>query len=66
MQGSDGFQRFAVAGLERVGIEADDAELAVMEVADSLYGPSIDSLLAADLDEVEPEPRIDLSRPPSR
>jgi hypothetical protein len=64
MQGSDGFQRFASAGLERLGIEAEDAELAVMGVVDSIYRPHIDSLLDADLDAVEPEPRIDLSRRP--
>jgi hypothetical protein len=64
MQGSDGFQRFAIAGMERLGIVADEAELAVMEVVDTIYRPRIDSLLEADLDAVEPEPRIDLSGPP--
>ena len=52
MQGGDGFQTFA------------RAELAVIEAADSLYRPHLDALLAADLDEVEPEPGIDPSRPP--
>ena len=64
MQGGDGFQTFARAGLERLGIEVDDVELAVIEAADSLYRPHLDALLAADLDEVEPEPGIDPSRPP--
>jgi hypothetical protein len=64
MQGSDGFQRFVGGGFELLGIEADEAELAVIEVAGSIYQPRIDALLEADLDDVEPEPHIDLSRPP--
>jgi hypothetical protein len=64
MQGSDGFERFAAGGFELLGIEPDEAELRVMQVADSIYRPHIDALLRADLDGVEPEPEIDLSRPP--
>jgi hypothetical protein len=64
MQGSDGFQRFARAGMERLGLDAEEAELAVMEVVDSIYRPHIEALLAADLDRVAPEPGIDLSRRP--
>jgi hypothetical protein len=64
MEGSDGFHSFAIAGMERLGIEVDEAELAVMGVVDSVYRPHIDSLLEADLDALEPEPRIDLSGPP--
>jgi hypothetical protein len=64
MQGGDGFQTFAKTGLARLGIEVDDVELAVIEAADSLYRPHLDALLAADLDDVEPEPEIDLSEPP--
>ena len=64
MQGGDGFQTFVETGLERLGIEVDDVELAVIEAADSLYRPHLDALLAADVDDVEPEPEIDLSEPP--
>jgi hypothetical protein len=64
MQGGDGFQTFVKTGLERLGIEVDDVELAVIEAADSLYRPHLDALLAADVDDVEPEPEIDLSEPP--
>jgi hypothetical protein len=64
MQGSDGFQRFAAGGFELLGIEPDEMELRVMQVADSVYRTHIDALLRADLDGVEPEPDIDLSRPP--
>jgi hypothetical protein len=56
--------RFADGGFELLGIVVDDVELRVIEIADSIYGPSIQALLEADLDEVVPEPRIDLSRPP--
>lgn len=64
MEGSDRFGAFVRAGLERLGVEADDVELAVIEAADSLYRRHVDALLDADLDAVEPEPWIDLSRPP--
>jgi len=64
MQGSDPFARFASAGLETLGIEADEAELTVIGVADGLYRPHIEALLAADLDGVEPETSIDLGSAP--
>ena len=64
MRGGDGFKQFAGSGLERLGVEVDDVELAVMEAADSLYRPRLDALLEADLDDVDPEPGIDLARPP--
>jgi hypothetical protein len=64
MQGKDGFSRFVGGGFELLGIEADETELAVIEVAGAIYQPHIDALLDADLGEVEPEPRIDLSRSP--
>jgi hypothetical protein len=65
MQGSDGFQRFAGAGLELLGIDADEIELAVMEAASTLYRPNLDALLEADLDDIEPEVHIDPSGRPS-
>jgi hypothetical protein len=64
MQGTDPFERFAVSGLEMLGIEADEAELAVIGVADGIYRRHIEALLAANLDGVEPEPRIDLGSAP--
>jgi hypothetical protein len=56
--------RFARAGLELVGLEADEAELAVIEAADALYRPLTDALIEAELDGVEPEPDADMSHPP--
>jgi hypothetical protein len=66
MEGSDAFERFARAGLDRLGIEPSEEELAVMRVADSVYGPHTEALIEADLSGVEPEPEIDLSRPPKQ
>ena len=61
---ADAAQRFVRAGLERFELEADEAEIAVMEAADRLYRPVIERLLEAELDGVDPEPGADMSRPP--
>ena len=58
-------ERFVRAGLELLGLEADETELAVIEAADRLYRPVIESLLEAELDEVDPEPGADMSRAPA-
>ena len=57
-------RRFVVAGLAQLELKADEAELAVIEVADALYRPLIDALLIAELDGVEPEPGADMSQGP--
>jgi len=64
MQGKDGFDRFAAGGLELLGLEADEAERAVMGAVDAIYRPHVEALLEADLDDIVPEPRIDLSKSP--
>jgi hypothetical protein len=64
MQGKDGFDRFAAGGLELLGLEADEAERAVMAAVDAIYRPHVEALLEADLDDIVPEPRIDLSKRP--
>ena len=48
-----------------LGYDVDESELAVMRVADGVYGPQLQALIAADLRDVWTEPDIDLSRPPS-
>jgi hypothetical protein len=65
--GGDGgaAQRFVHAGLELLDLEADEAEIAVIEAAESLYRPVIESLLEAELDGVDPEPGADMSRAPA-
>ena len=55
---------FVSAGLDRLELEAGDAELAVIEAVDALYRPLTESLIGAELDGVEPEPGTDMSRPP--
>lgn len=56
--------RFVSAGLDLVGLETGDDEMAVIEVVDAIYRPLVDALIEVELDEVEPEPAGDLSRAP--
>ena len=58
-------QRFVRAGLELLDLEADEAEIAVIEVVDGHYRPVIERLLEDELDGIEPEPGTDMSRPPA-
>ena len=58
-------ERFVRAGLELLELEADEIEIAVIEAADRLYRPVIDSLLEAELDGVDPEPGADMSQAPA-
>jgi hypothetical protein len=53
------------AGLELLGYDVDESELAVMRVADGVYGPQLDALRTADLRDVWTEPDMDPSRAPS-
>ena len=62
---ADAVGRFARAGLELLDLEADEAEIAVIEAADRLYRPVIEHLLQAEFDGVHPEPGADMSRPPA-
>jgi hypothetical protein len=43
----------------------DETELAVMRVADGVYGPQLQALVDADLSAVWAEPDLDPSRAPS-
>ena len=65
MEGSDSFEGFVPAGLASLGIEADEAELAVMRAAHEVYWPAFAALLATDLGAVPPEDAPDLSRAPA-
>lgn len=58
------FQRYVGGGLELFGIEAEETERGVMEGVFSVYRPLLEALLAADLEAVEPERPLDLSRAP--
>ena len=61
----DAFERHVRAGLELLGYEVDESELAVMRVADGVYGPQLRALVEADLRDVWAEPDLDPSRGPS-
>jgi hypothetical protein len=61
----EGFDTFARAALARMGVEVDDVDLAVMRVAEAVYGPDRDALMAADLSGIAREHDFDPSRPPS-
>jgi hypothetical protein len=66
MEGASAFQSYLVGALETFGIATDEAERAVMMGVWSIYEPGMDLLRDADLDGVEPEMQLDLSKPPSR
>jgi hypothetical protein len=65
MDAGDQFDTLARLTLGRYGIPVDDVDLAVMRVAERVYGPGRDALLAADLSDVAPEHDFDPSRAPS-
>jgi hypothetical protein len=60
------FEEFVRSGLAQYGVEVDEVELRVIRVAEQVYGPPRDALLAADLSEIEPELALDPSRTPDR
>jgi hypothetical protein len=55
---------FIDSGLASLGIEADEAERAVIGAAHELFWPQISALISVDLSEVEPERDLDLSAAP--
>ena len=57
-------EAFLTAGLETLGIEFDETEMAVMAVTHDLYWPPIAEFLEVDLSGVEPELNADMSRAP--
>ncbi len=64
MPGED-FQEYARVALARAGIQVDAVDLAVMSIAEAVYGPERDALLAADLSQVPYEHDFDPSRAPT-
>ena len=66
MEASDAFRSYLQSALDLIGIEADETERMVMAGIWSQYEPGMEQLRDADLDEVEPELRPDLSQPPPR
>lgn len=66
MDSGAAFAEYVDKALGLLGIEADETERMVMAGVWSLYEPAMDQLRDADLDDVEPEIRPDLSAAPPR
>jgi hypothetical protein len=60
----DAGRRYAVAGLEVLGVSAADDEMAVIGAVDAIYGPALQALMAEGFDDVPHEPGADMSKPP--
>jgi hypothetical protein len=65
MDPDEQFDTFVRLTLGRYGIPVDDVDLAVIRVAERVYGPGRDALLAADLSDVAPEHDLDPARAPN-
>jgi hypothetical protein len=61
----DTFEQHVRAGLELLGYDVDESELAIMRVADGVYGQQLRALIDADLRSVPVEPDLDPGRAPS-
>ena len=65
MQDPAQFDTFVRAGLAQFGVEVDEVELHIIRVAEQMYGPQRDALMAADLSDVAREAVLDPARPPA-
>lgn len=63
---ADTFDTYVIGGLDAMGLDADEVDLAVMAAAHNLWWPAIEELLSIDFDAVEPEQPLDLSRAPGK
>jgi hypothetical protein len=61
----DQFATFVRAALARAGVKTTETDLAVIRVADSVYGPDREALMSADLSAAPLEHDLDPSRPPT-
>jgi hypothetical protein len=61
----DQFAAFVRTALARAGVEMDETDLAVIGVAEVVYGPDREALMSADLSGTPLEHDLDPSRPPS-
>lgn len=61
----DEFQSFARAAFARIGVEVDEVDLAIMSVAEGVYGPDREALMTADLSDIPREHDLDPSRSPT-
>ena len=60
----DAFEQFVRSGLELNGVAVDETDVAIMRVADAVYGTRVRALLGEDLHEVKPELDFDPAREP--
>jgi hypothetical protein len=60
----DALEGFLRGGLEREGVPVTDDELQLMRVVDTVYGPALRALMAANLDHEDAELGLDPARPP--
>jgi hypothetical protein len=61
----DAFEQYVRAGMELAGETVDDTDIAIMRVAEQVYGSQVRELMGEDLREVKPELDFDPSRAPS-
>ena len=61
----DAFEQFVRAGMELAEQDVDDTDIAIMRVAEAVYGSQVRELLDEDLREVKPELAFDPSRAPA-
>jgi hypothetical protein len=61
----DAFEQFARAGLEWMGLSADDTDIEIMRYIDAIFGPELRALMALDMNGIWPELDFDPSRAPT-
>lgn len=61
----DAFEQFVRAGMELAEQDVDETDIAVMRVAEAVYGSQVRALLNEDLRDVKPELDFDPSRAPT-
>ncbi|MEA2473673.1 MAG: hypothetical protein QOE06_1588 [Thermoleophilaceae bacterium] len=61
----DAFEQQVRAAMELAEQDVDDTDIAIMRVADEVYGSQVRALLAEDLHDVKPELDFDPSRAPT-
>jgi hypothetical protein len=59
------FEQYARGALAIYGVELDDADIAVMQTLNGLYGPLQDQLIATSFADIPPEHDLDPSRAPT-
>jgi hypothetical protein len=61
---ANGRRAYIESGLALLELDAAPDEVAIIEVVDALYGPSLQALMAEGFDGIPDEPGADMSKPP--